>query len=214
MRTNIKSRDYQEFLEDLNGYYQNQEGEQDSRPIGERIKSIREMQGLPLETLAKLSGIDEGYLGEIEALKVFPDLGTIIRLSKALKTSTGFILDPTTGYSYSVVRSEDRRNIKRTPSGRGDRPDYEYFSLSTGVISRHMESFIVTLTGDDYEKEASTHDGEEFLYVLSGKMVIKLGGKEESLKEGDSIFYLSSVPHTLKNDGASPAVLLAVVYTG
>jgi len=214
MRTNVKSKDYQDFLDDLNGYYQDQEKGEDRRSVGERLKHVREMEGLSLERLSKISGIAEGYLADIESFKVFPDLGTIIRLSKSLKISTGLILDAASGYSYSVVRSEDRKHIKRSLSGRTDKPDYDYLSLSTGVTSRHMESFIVTLTGKEYDEEPSTHEGEEFLYVLEGEIRIKLAGREEHLKSGDSIFYLSTLPHSLKSDGASPAVLLAVVYTG
>lgn len=214
MRTNVKSRDFQNFIEDLNGYYQDQEKKEDNKSVGERLKHIREMQGLTLDRLSKISGIDEGYLADVESFKVYPDLGTIIRLSKALKISTGFILDAASGYSYSVVRRDDRQKIKRALSGKKDRPDYEYQSLSTGVSSRHIESFIVTLAGKEYDQEPSTHDGEEFLYVLEGELSIRLGNKEESLKAGDSIFYLSTVPHALRSAGQAPAVLLAVVYTG
>ena len=60
----------------------------------------------------------------------------------------------------------------------------------------------------------SVHDGEEFVLVLEGKVTVKLGGKEEVLDEGDSIYYLSSVPHLLKSAGKTPAEVLAVVYTG
>ena len=214
MKTNIHSRDFQNFLDDLNGYYQDQEKKEDRKSVGERLKYLREMEGLSIEKLSKISGIEAGYLADIENFRVFPDLGTIIRLSKALKISTGLMLDEASGYSYSVVRREDRQQIKREISGRKDRPDYDYLSLSTGVTSRHVESFIVTLTGNDYDEEPSTHDGEEFLYVLEGEMKIRLGDKEESLKAGDSIFYLSTLPHALKSTGNAPTVLLAVVYTG
>ncbi len=214
MKSNVQSADYRNYLEDLKGYYGGQEPMEERRPVGIRIKALREMQRMDAAKLAGIAGIDEGYLRDIEELKVFPDLGTIIRLSKALKISTGFMFDADSGYSYSIVRSEDRRRIDRAVSGRREKPEYEYVSLSMGVTSRHMESFIVTLKGNEYGDEPSTHEGEEFLYVLEGSLTIKLGRKEETLKEGDSIFYLSTVPHALKNSGDVNAVILAVVYTG
>lgn len=81
---------------------------------------------------------------------MFPDLGTIIRLSKALKISTGLIFDDQSGLPYAVIRKNERRKILRKISGKKDHPHYEYLSLSSGVISRHMESFIVRLTSNVY----------------------------------------------------------------
>lgn len=214
MRTQVKSEEYQNYLDDLAGYYGQQEKSEEKTFIGERLKRIREMQGISLEKLAKLAGVDERYLREVENVKVFPDLGSIIRLSKALRVATGIILDEESGYSYSVIRKEDRRDTHRTPSGTRDNPQYLYQSLSTGVVSRHMESFIVTLPAGGEADDLSSHEGEEFLFVLDGEMRIRLGKKEETLKEGDSIYYLSSVPHSLKSSGAGPAQVLAVVYTG
>ncbi len=214
MRTQVTSEEYNNFLDDLSGYYQQQEKREDAGFIGERLKKIRELQGISLEKLAKIAGVDERYLREIENVKVFPDIGTIIKLSKALRIATGLLLDDDSGYSYSVVRKEERKQIQRVPSGLKERPDYTYRSLSTGVKRRHMESFIVTLHEGGAADEMSVHDGEEFVLVLEGKVTVKLGGKEEVLDEGDSIYYLSSVPHLLKSAGKTPAEVLAVVYTG
>lgn len=216
MKSNIQSVEYHSYLEDLKGYYGTSEDtkNEEAHPVGERIRKLREIQGMERAKLAKIAGITEQYLKDIEELNVFPDLGTIIKLSKALKTSTCFMLDADSGYSYSVVRKEDQKKIHRSVSGRKDKPEYEYVSLSLGVTSRHMESFIVTLRENQYTDEPSIHEGEEFLYVLEGSLTIKLGNKEEILKEGDSIFYLSTIPHALKSNSDKPAVILAVLYTG
>lgn len=215
MKSNVKSKDYQDFLDDLKGYYDTQNKKEEHLAVGTRIQKIREIQGLGIEQLAQMAGIDAKYLQDIESLKVFPDLGTIIGLSKALKISTGLIFDEQSGLPYVVIRKNERRKIARKISGRKDHPHYEYLSLSSGVISRHMESFIVRLTSNVYyTQELSSHEGEEFLYVLEGAMKIKLADKEETLYAGDSIFYHSTIPHTLKSISPKPAVLLAVVYTG
>ena len=214
MRTQVKSEDYQNFLDDLTGYYQSQEKADDIKPIGERLKKFRELQGISVERLAKISGVDAGLLRQIEEIKLFPDLGTIIKLSKGLRIATGLLLDADSGYSYSVVRREDRKRIQRVPSGTKERPQYLYQSLSTGVKKRHMESFLVTLPAGASSDELSSHDGEEFIMVMEGNVGVCLGGKEEILNEGDSIYYLSSIPHSLKSAGSAQAVILAVVYTG
>lgn len=215
MKSNVKSKDYQDFLDDLKGYYEKHDQKEENIPVGTRIRKIREIQGMDIESLASIAGIDAKYLQDIESLKAFPDLGTIIRLSKALKISTGLIIDEQSGLPYVVIRKNERRKITRKISGKKDHPHYEYISLSSGVISRHMESFIVRLTSNVYyAQDLSSHEGEEFLYVLEGAMKIKLADKEETLHAGDSIFYHSTIPHTLKSISPKPAVILAVLYTG
>lgn len=213
MRSQVKSDEYQNFLDDLTGYYQGQEKAEEKTYIGERLRKIRELQGVTQEKLARLAGVEEPLLRDIEQLKVFPDLGTIIKLSKALRVATGILLDEASGFSYSVVRKDDRKRIYRTPSGTRERPEYLYQSLSTGVKGRHMESFIVTLTGE-HTGDLSQHEGEEFLMVMEGEVKVTLGNREERIGEGDSIYYLSTIPHSLASVGEKPAVILAVVYTG
>lgn len=214
MRSHVKSEDYQNFLDDLSGYYQPQEKADDKALIGERLKKFRELQGITVERLAKISGVDVDFLRQIEEIKLFPDLGSIIKLSKALRIATGLLLDEESGYSYSVVRREDRKRIQRVPSGPRERPQYLYQSLSTGVKKRHMESFLVTLPADADSDELSAHEGEEFIMVMEGNVRVCLGSKEEILNEGDSIYYLSTIPHSLKSAGSLQAVILAVIYTG
>jgi transcriptional regulator with XRE-family HTH domain len=216
MKSNIKSNDYQNFLDDLKGYYQeNEQKEEENIPVGTRIRQIRQMQGVDSATLAKNAGIDHKYLEDVESLAIYPDLGTIIKITNALKVSTGSIFDLDSSRSYTIIRKIDRKKIMRSISGVKEHPDYEYLSLSSGVISRHMEAFIVTLKSNVYyTEELSTHEGEEFLYMLEGAMKIKLDDKEETLQQGDSIFYHSTIPHVLKSISPKPAILLAVLYTG
>jgi len=60
-----------------------------------------------------------------------------------------------------------------------------------------MEPFLVRLQPLSESPTArSTHDGEEFLYVLSGKVTVCLGNLSDVLEEGDSIYYNSTIPIT------------------
>jgi quercetin dioxygenase-like cupin family protein len=62
--------------------------------------------------------------------------------------------------------------------------------------------------------EPSTHDGQEFLIVLEGQMIAKIGDLTESLGPGDAIYYDSSEPHYVRCAGGSKAKILAVIYPG
>jgi mannose-6-phosphate isomerase-like protein (cupin superfamily) len=62
--------------------------------------------------------------------------------------------------------------------------------------------------------ETSTHDGQEFLFVLEGQIIARIGDRTESLTPGDAIYYDSSKPHYVKSAGESKAKILAVIYPG
>jgi mannose-6-phosphate isomerase-like protein (cupin superfamily)/DNA-binding transcriptional regulator YiaG len=215
MKVMHESAEYKEYLNQIQGFYADSAKKEDEEPVGVRIKKLREMQHLSIEQFSNISGIDSSTLEKIEKQEILPDLGTVVKLSKALRIGTGFLLGEESGYTYSVVRKADRKNITRHSTGKSDRPNYHYQSLARGIVDKHMETFIVTLTTDTDSHELSSHDGEEFLVVMEGSIKVIIGNKEEILEEGDSIYYLASVPHNVRNQsGDSNAVILAVIYTG
>ena len=77
-----------------------------------------------------------------------------------------------------------------------------------------MEPFLVTLEPSEVEEERSTHDGQEFIFVLHGEMEVRLGEDIHILEQGDSIYYDSSVPHLVKCHGKEASKILAVLNTG
>jgi mannose-6-phosphate isomerase-like protein (cupin superfamily)/DNA-binding transcriptional regulator YiaG len=215
MKIMSDSKEYKEYFDEVQGYYQEQEKKDDITPIGKRLKELREMQNISLEQFSIISGIDKDKVKDIEDQRILPDLGTIVKLSKALRIGTSFLLGEKSGYSYSVMRKQDRQNIQRFSTGSTDRPNYQYQSLASGIKDRHMETFLVTLTPDTGKVALSNHDGEEFLVVMEGAIRVVLGNKEEMLQEGDSIYYLATIPHCVISASAKDkAVIMAVIYTG
>jgi mannose-6-phosphate isomerase-like protein (cupin superfamily)/DNA-binding transcriptional regulator YiaG len=215
MKVMSESKEYKEYFDEVQGYYQDEEKKEDITPVGKRLKELREMQDMSLEQFSKISGIDKDKVKDIEDHRILPDLGTIVKLSKALRIGTSFLLGEKSGYSYSVMRKQDRHNIQRFSTGSMDRPNYQYQSLASGIKDRHMETFLVTLTPDTGNAQLSNHDGEEFLVVMEGAIRVVLGNKEEILKEGDSIYYLATIPHNVINASVKDkAVIMAVIYTG
>jgi mannose-6-phosphate isomerase-like protein (cupin superfamily) len=75
-----------------------------------------------------------------------------------------------------------------------------------------MEPFIVDIEGDA-EQRKSTHEGEEFIYVMSGRLSLEYGTDTYTLEAGDSVYYDSIVPHRVLSADASPLRILAVIYT-
>jgi transcriptional regulator with XRE-family HTH domain len=180
--------------------------------IGARIKTIREEKGISLEELSKLTGFDVESLSDIEANRFSPQLGTIIKLSKALDSAFGRIVSGVGSKLYSVTRKNERKTISRSASYRDKKPVYIYKSLAPEVQGRHMESLIVQLEVNP-DAEMSIHEGEEFIYVLDGLVSLKIGSDSFELEPGDSVYYLSTTPHLIAAK-TGKATILAVIYEG
>jgi len=181
--------------------------------VGESVKAIRKKKGLSLKDLSQRTGVDAGLLTEIEKGEVSPPLGTIIKVAKALDTKMGYFISGGEDLPYTIMRKDDRKLVSRFDTGKSDRYGYEFSSLAPYKKNRHMEPFIVKLEPSDIEEERSSHDGQEFIYVLEGTMEVRLEGEVHLLDAGDAIYYDSTVPHLVKCHGKHTTKILAVLYT-
>lgn len=179
--------------------------------IGDRIKRLREEKGLSVTELSQLTGFDERQLREIEDNAICPQLGTIIKLSKALDSALQRLLSGEGQKLYAITRKDDRKIVSRSSTLRGQRQAYTYMSLAPEVKGRHMEALIVELE-EIADEERSVHAGEEFIYVLDGMVSLDIGENHYELGPGDSVYYLSTTPHLLTAKEGK-AKILAVIYT-
>lgn len=181
--------------------------------LGARIREAREMRGLTLEDISSRTGIDVATLQRMESGETVPPLGQLIKLGKALDMKMGYFISPGVEKPMTIVRKEQRRAVARYGQRRAERYGYFYESLAPEKADRMMEPFIVTLLPTDVE-ELSTHDGQEFLFVLDGEMKVQVGDEVEFLKPGDAVYYDSSQPHLVKSATKGKTTILAVLYTG
>ena len=187
------------------------EGEKES--LGDRIRRVRELRGLTIQDLSSRTGISIDTLGRIEASKVIPALGQLVRLGKALDMKMGYFISPGVDKTMTVIHKHERRPVSRYGEAKSMLYGYSYESLAPDKADRLMEPFVVTLVPTDIE-EFSTHTGQEFLYVLEGEAKVQVGEHADLLKPGDAAYYDSSQPHFVRCAGTTPAKVLAVLYTG
>ena len=181
--------------------------------VGERVKRAREKRGLSLLDISRRTGIEVTLLSEIEEGQSAPPLGTIIKLAKALEMKMGDFISGDELRPFTIVRRGDRKVVSRYDSKRDKHYGYGYESLAPYKKDRHMEPFLVTLQPAVTEEERSTHDGQEFIFVLTGSMEVRLGEEIHVLDPGDAIYYDSTVPHLVKCHGQETTRILAVLYT-
>lgn len=178
---------------------------------GQRVRSSREAQGFTLEELASKAGIPAELLAQLERGETYLPLGQLIKLSKALSLKMSDVIS--SGQEpFTIVRSEQRRSFTRFGKSKEDSHGYEYESLAPNKKDRTMEPFVVTLHPSASD-EPSSHDGQEFIFVLDGEMEVVIGDVRDVLKPGDAVYYDSTSTHLVKAHGDKPAKILAVLVS-
>jgi transcriptional regulator with XRE-family HTH domain len=179
--------------------------------LGSRIHEARELRGLTLQDLSSRTGISLETLEKVEANKMIPPLGELIKLGKALEMKMGYFISPGVEKPMTVVHADKRLVVSRHGKKKSEQYGYFYESLAPEKANRFMEPFLITMVPSEV-KELSTHDGQEFIFVLEGEMRAQVGDQVEILKPGDAVYYDSSSPHLVKCQGDKPTKILAVLY--
>lgn len=203
----------EDLLTDFAGPAPVKEPEKVKEALGERIQKARQLRELTLEDISSRTGIDVETLKRIESGETVPPLGQLVRLGKALDMKMGYFISPGVEKPITVVRKGKGKAVARYGKKKAERYGYLYESLAPEKANRMMEPFIVTLLPTETE-EFSTHDGQEFLFVLEGETKVQVGDIVEFLKPGDAVYYDSNQPHLVKSATDKKAKILAVLYTG
>ena len=180
--------------------------------VGEKIKELREKRHLSLNEIAEKTGFSSAFLSQIENHLISPPLGAIIKIAHAMEMEIGSFFDQSSKAPFTIVRKHERTPTSRVASKEGVRYGYSYESLAPDKVNRSMEPFLVTLDPKSKTGVPYSHEGEEFLFVLEGRVEIQLGTFTDILEPGDSIYYDSTVPHRVSSADDRPARIIAVLH--
>ena len=185
--------------------------------IGEKITTVREMKNISIEDMASRSGLSEEQIRRIEGNEDFPSLAPLIKIARVLGVRLGTFLDDQQELGPVVCRKESRENaegIGFTNNAVTKHKYMSYHALSQDKSGRHMEPFLIDVEpSQETDFIFSTHEGEEFIYVIAGSIEINYGKSAYLLNEGDSIYYDSIVAHHVHAANGSAARILGVIYT-
>ncbi|MDR1169737.1 MAG: XRE family transcriptional regulator [Prevotellaceae bacterium] len=178
---------------------------------GNKIKSVRELKFIDVETVAERTGLTASQIEMIENGESV-SLAPLIKIARALGVRLGTFLDDIESDGLVVCRNEDYNKGVRFNASCGNTKHLDYYSLARAKSGRYMEPFIIEINnskGDDFT--FSSHEGEEFIYCLEGTVEIVYGQESCTLNSGDSIYYDSIVEHGIQAVNGK-AKILAVVY--
>lgn len=187
----------------------------ESSRVGNKIRELRTARGLSVEDLAERSQCAAGIIEELEAGELVPSLAPLTKIARGLGVHLGTFVDTAPHPGPVVVRSDERQNVAKF-SGIGHASSLgtlDFYSLAVDKAGRHMEPFIIEVHPTVEEDcTLSCHEGEEFIYVLSGAIEVTHGDQTHLLGPGDSIYYDSTSPHEVRAAGDVAARILAVIY--
>ncbi len=180
------------------------------KKIADKIHEIRKNKGLTLAQLGDATGLSKGLLSRIENNQVSPPIATLSKIASGLEVPIGIFFeeDETDHKGYTVTYKNERKQVIR----RGTKIGFIYYSLSS-LKTRHLiEPFIIRYPVIGKEPiKLFDHFGEEFLFVLKGKMDLVYGKEKIRLKAGDAIHFDPSIPHRGQNVGKEESECLVIV---
>jgi len=184
--------------------------------IGAKIKVLRLSRKKTLQEVADETGFSPALISQVENNNVSPPIATLSKIAKVLGVRVGyFFRDEGPEEAYEVIRREDRPAVTRVVSSTGGRQGYIYHALTFKKRDKIMEPFLLTVdAGMRDEETLYSHEGEEFLLILEGEAELLLEKERIVLREGDSVYFESSLRHRLLAHGGGGARVLAVLAKG
>jgi transcriptional regulator with XRE-family HTH domain len=172
--------------------------------FGAMVRQLRETRKWTAEELAQQTGQTPDFIQQVESDQMSPPVAFIMRLAKAMEVDPGTFLSRE---EQAAIRD------RRAQAYHQRTQNYSYTALTPGAENSHLRAFMVTIEPHLAHKPvAYKHEGEEFIFVMSGTLEFTLGSKVKVLRTGESIHFNSDVPHKLKNLSSEKTRCLVVLY--
>ncbi len=181
--------------------------------VAARIKELRQIDGISIETMAKLTGVSREEYAACEAGEHDLSFAFIYKCALAFKVGVTDIIE---GVSSNL------RSHTVTRKGEGQKIDQAhgmiYYNLASAFKNRVSEPLYVNCIYDENAErrdiELTSHEGQEFDIVISGSLKVQIGSHTEILNAGDTIYYDSTTPHGMIAVGGQNCEFYAIVLHG
>ena len=173
--------------------------------FGSRLIRMRRSHGLTREVLAESVGRTPEFIKEVENNQTTPSVGLLLKLAEVFDMDAGTFLND---QEQSKLAGERAQAYTRRTA------NYHYQTLTPGAENEHLRVFMITIESRQKHKPVDyRHEGEEFVYVMEGKLELTLDGKSHTLMQGESMKYNSQIPHQLKSLSDEKTRCLVTLYT-
>jgi transcriptional regulator with XRE-family HTH domain len=177
--------------------------------IGSKIRRLRLRKSMGLVELGKHTGLSAALLSKLERDLMHPTLATLLRIAMVFSVGLEYFFNPEPKPVLEIVRKKDRLRFPDSPDA--GKVAYYFESLDFPVPNRVLNSYLADFEpGEAEHGRLHEHAGIEFLYVLSGKLELRIAEDKHQLVEGDAIYFDSIVPHGYRRIGAKLTTALVV----
>lgn len=172
--------------------------------LGKKIRDKRQEKGLTIRELAAGADLTQGFLSQVERGLAEPSITSLRKISAMLGVPIFyFLMDEQK--DNPIVRKDERKVVR---VGKGE----VTFELLSPDLTRTVEMMVGrVMPGGVTCEEPLSHYGEENLVVTQGRMKIQIGQDHYLLDEGDSIYYLSSIPHKIWSIGDKELIFISAI---
>lgn len=167
--------------------------------IGRKIKQIRIKNALTLEELASRSELTKGFLSQVERDLTSPSVSTLNDILEALGTSLSDFFSETK--DEKLVFCEEDYFVD-------EQEDCTIHWIVPNAQKNEMEPILLDLKEQGVSMTIDPHDGEEFGYIMQGKVTLVNGEEKWTVKKGETFYISGRSSHYLKNDGKTNAKIL------
>lgn len=178
------------------------------KQIAERLAGLRDALEITPEEIAKVCNLSVDQYLLLESGTVDISVSVLHQISQAygVELTTLMFGDEPKMSTYFITRSGKGITVERTKA-------YKYQSLAAGFVGRKADPFMVTVHPKPEEESVflNSHPGQEYNLVLSGRMLLRINGKDLILEEGDSIYFNSELPHGMKALDGERVSFLAII---
>lgn len=181
--------------------------EQAYKEIAPRLVGLRDALGLTPAEMAQRTGVTESELERYESGTVEIPVGFLLKVSQNCGVELNTLIAGSEAHltSYSLVRAGRGLSVER-------RKDYDYKSLAYRFKGRRMEPFEIRVPAKKVEDMNFTqHMGQEFIYMLEGRLELRIGDAVVEMTPGDSIYFDSHTPHAMRSLEETQARFLDVI---
>jgi mannose-6-phosphate isomerase-like protein (cupin superfamily) len=175
--------------------------------IGPRIKSLRLGKKMGLVQLGAHTGLSPAMLSKIERGQLFPTLPTLLRIAMVFGVDLDHFFTRE-GPLIHVTRKKERLRLPALPGD--EAPSYFFESLDYGVANRPIDAFFAEFPEQAKSSAPHQHGRAEFVYVLSGRLAVRVDTEEVVLNEGDAMHFDSGVPHSYRGHGKGSCEAIVV----
>ncbi len=175
--------------------------------IAPRLRGLRDALGLSIEELAERTQVSPEEVSRYESGTTEIPVSYLFEVAKAMDMDTTVLITGAEAHldHYTVTRKGKGLSVSR-------RKDYAYQSMASRFKKRIMDPFIVTVPPKAAEAlNFNEHHGQEFIYVLKGKLEIRIGKDIVVLEPEDCMYFDSRQPHALRGLDDAPAEFIDVI---